>query len=99
MGPRGHTIPRHVTVQHIKGIASVPDDSVSRLRIVGLHHDLDSEDHQQEFSLPFEPLPPLEQTTHMPIQVNEIFVAPDIEKLVTHYITYQLYRWTKPTCS
>ena len=34
----------------------------------------------QEFSSPFEPLPPVEQVTHMPIEVIEIFIAPDIEK-------------------
>ena len=78
-------IPKHVKVQHFKGIDSVIADSVSRLRVVGLHHNLDSKDHQQEFKLPFEPLPPVEQATHMPIQVNEIFIAPDIEKLTTNY--------------
>ena len=58
---------------------------MSRLKAVGLYHDLNSKDHQQEFSSPFEPLPPVEQVTHIPIQVNEIFVAPDIEKLATNY--------------
>ena len=64
---------RHVKVQHIKGIASVLADSVSRLRAVGFYHDLNSKDHQQEYSSPIEPLPAVEQVTHIPIQVNEIF--------------------------
>ena len=56
-----------------------------RLRAVGLYHDLNFKDHQKEFSSPFEPLPPLDQVTHIPIQVDEIFVTPDIEKLATNY--------------
>ena len=47
------TICRLVKVQHIKVIANVLGDSVSRLRAVGLYHDLDIKDHQQELSLPF----------------------------------------------
>ena len=43
---------RCVKVQHIKGIANVLADSVSRLRAVGLYHNLDPKDHQQEFSSP-----------------------------------------------
>ena len=58
---------------------------MSRLRAVGLYHDLNAMDHQQEFSSPFEPLPHVEQVTHMPTQVNEIFIAPDIEKLAANY--------------
>ena len=52
-------IPRCVKVQDIKRIANVLADSVSRLRAVGLYHNLDSKDHQQGFSSPFEPLPPI----------------------------------------
>ena len=78
-------IPRHVNIQHIKGITNVLADFMSRLRAVGLYHELNSKDHQQEFSWPFEPLPPVEQATCTPIQVNEIFIAPDIEKLATNY--------------
>ena len=37
----GTAIPRCVKVQHIKGIANILADSVSRLRAVGLYHDLD----------------------------------------------------------
>ena len=32
-------------------------------------------------------MPPVEQVTHMPIQINENFIAPDIEKLETNYDT------------
>ena len=85
MGPKVTAIPRHVKVQHIKEIASVHADSVPRLRAVGLYHDLDFKVCQQEFSALFEPLPPVEQGTHMPIEVNEIFIAPNIEKLVQNY--------------
>ena len=61
--------------------------TLSRLRAVGLYHDHNSKDHQQEFHSPFEPLPPVEQMTCMPIEVNEIFIAPDIEKLAKNYDT------------
>ena len=54
-------IPRRVKVQHIKGIANGLADSVPRVRAVGLCHDLDLKDHQQEFSAPFQPLPLLSQ--------------------------------------
>ena len=39
--------PRHGEAHHIKEIANVLADSVSRPRAVGLYHDLDSKDHQQ----------------------------------------------------
>ena len=58
---------------------------MSRLRAVGLYHDLNSKNHQQDFSSPFGPLCPVEQVTHLAIQVNKIFVAPYIEKLATDY--------------
>ena len=54
--------------------------TLSRLRTVGLYHDLDFKDHQQEFSVLFEPLPPVEQ---------------DYDKISMHFMTYQLHRWTK----
>ena len=78
-------IPRCIKVQHIKEIANVLSDSVSRLRAVGLCHILDSKDHQQEFSSPFEPLHSVEQVTDMSIQINKILIAPHIEKLATNY--------------
>ena len=45
---------------------------------------------------------PVGEVTHTPIEVNEILNAPDIEnppKIMTHCMTYQLYRWTKPNLS
>ena len=72
-------IPRHVKVQHIKGIANVLVDSMSQLIAVGLYHALDFKDHQQEFSVLFKPLPPIELMTHTPPEVNKVFITPDIE--------------------
>ena len=68
-----------------KGIANVHADSVSGLKAVGLYHDIDSKDHKQEFSTPFEPLPPVEPVTYMTLEMNEVFIAPDIEKLMQTY--------------
>ena len=34
--------------------------------------------------MPFEPLPPVETATHMPLEVNEAFIASNIEKTCTH---------------
>ena len=59
-------IPRRVKVKHIKGIANILADLVSRLKVVGLYHDIDLNDHQQEFSTPFEPLPHVEPVMHVP---------------------------------
>ena len=73
-------IPRHVKVQHIKGVAKVLVDCVSRLRAVGLYHDLVFKDHTQEYSAPFKPLPPFEQMTRTPLDVNEVFIKPNVEK-------------------
>ena len=59
-----------------KVIAYIIPDSVSRLRTVGLYHDLDFKDGQQELGTPFEPLSPVEQSTHTPIEVQEILLHP-----------------------
>ena len=85
LGLDAAAIPKCVKVQFIKGVVNVLADSVSRLRAGGLYHGLDFYDHQQEFSTPFEPLPPVEQTTPMPLEVNEIFIAPNIEKHTQNY--------------
>ena len=58
---------------------------MSRLRAVGLYHDLDFKDHQQEFSAPFKPLLPGEPTAHMPLEVNEVFIESNIEKFMQNY--------------
>ena len=48
-------------LQHIKGIANILADSVSRLKAVGLYHDLELQHNPPELSIPFEPLPPIDQ--------------------------------------
>ena len=60
---------------------------MSRLRAVGLYHDLDFNDQQQEFSTPFQPLLPVEPMTHMLLEVNKVFIAPNVEKLMQNYDT------------
>ena len=42
-------------------------------------------DHKREFSTPFEPLPLVEPVTCMPLEVNEVFIAPIIEKVMQTY--------------
>ena len=81
-GLKAATIPRCVKAQHIKGIANILAHSVSRLRAVGLYHDLVFKDNLQELGTPFEPLPPIEQSTHTPIEVHKIFIKPNIENLL-----------------
>ena len=73
--------------QHIKGIANVLADLVYRLKAVGLYHDIDSNNHQEEFSTPFEPLPHIEPVTLTPLEVNEAFTTPDIDRLMQTYDT------------
>ena len=60
------TTPRCVKMQHIKGIANIIADSVSRLKAVGLYHNLDFHHSQPELGAPFEPLIHVEQATHTP---------------------------------
>ena len=62
-------------------MTNIVADSFSRLKAVGLYHDLDFQNSQQELGTPFEPLPPVDQATHMPITVHKIFIKPDIETL------------------
>ena len=81
------TIPRCVKVQHIKGIANILADSVSILRAVGLYHNLELIDNLQELGKVFEPLPPVEQSTHTPIDIHKIFIKPNIENLIQNYDT------------
>ena len=45
-------------------------------------------DYQQEFSTPFEPFSPVEPVNHTPLEVNEVFIAPDIERLMQTYDTF-----------
>ena len=60
-------------------------DSVSRLRAVGLYYDLIFKDHTQEFSTPFEALPPAKPMTHTPLEVNEVLITLKVEKLTQNY--------------
>ena len=46
-------------------------------------------------SAPFEPLSPVEQSTHTPIEVNEIFITPNTENLVQNYVTLKTLPVTK----
>ena len=58
---------------------------MSRLRVVGLYYGLEFRDNLYELRTPFEPLPPVKQSTHKPIEVPRIFIKPDIENLVQKY--------------
>ena len=58
---------------------------MSRVKAVGLYHDLDFKDNLQELGTPFEPSPPVEQLTHTPIEVHEIVIKPNIENLTQNY--------------
>ena len=62
--------------------------SVSRLRAVGLYHDLELTDNLQEVGKPFEPLPRIWQSTHTPTDIQEFFIKPDIENLIQNYDTH-----------
>ena len=73
MGPRNDSYPQI-------GKAYVLADSMLRLGALGLYYDPDFKDCQQEFSPPFEPLPTVEEATCTPIEVNEIFIEPNIEQ-------------------
>ena len=42
-------------------------------------------DNLQELRKPFEPLPPIEQSTHTPIDIHEIFIKPNLENLMQNY--------------
>ena len=85
MGLEAAAIPRRVKVHHIKGIANIPTSLVSRLKAVSLYHNIDSNDHQQEFITPFELLPPVEPVSHAQLEVFEAFITPDIERLTQTY--------------
>ena len=46
---------------------------------------MNPDDYQQEFSTPFEHLPPVEPVTHTLLKVNEVVIMPDIERLLQAY--------------
>ena len=58
-----------------------------RLRAVGLYHDLDFTDHHKEFSTLLVSLPPVEPMTHTPLEGNEVFITPNVEKFTEYYDT------------
>ena len=60
---------------------------MSGLRAVALYQDLNFKDGQQEPRTPFELLSPVEQSTHTPIEAQEIFIIPNIEDLMQNYNT------------
>ena len=70
-----------------KRIANILADSVSRLKAVGICHDIDPNDYQQELSTPFKPQPPVEPVANTPVEVNEVVIVPDIEKCTQAYDT------------
>ena len=76
MGPRSHSYSQTCQIQHIKGIGTILADSVSRLNAVGLYHDLNFLDSKKEHGTPFQPLPPVDQSTHTPIEVQENLFIP-----------------------
>ena len=86
-GLEASPIPRRVKVQHTKVIANPLADSASRLKDVGIYHDIDQDDYQQEFNTPFEPLLLVEPVTHTPVEVNKVVTAPDIERITQAYDT------------
>ena len=86
-GSEAAAIPRKVKVQHKKRIVNILADSVSRLTAVGIYHDIDSNDHEQEFSTPFKPLPPVEPVIHTLLEVNDAVINSDIERLMQAYDT------------
>ena len=52
-GLEATTIPRCVKLQNIKGTANILADSVSRLKAVGLYHNLDFQKSQPDLGTPF----------------------------------------------
>ena len=80
----------------LKGIANISADSVSEHRAVGLYYNLDFNYSQQELRTAFEPLPPVEQSTHTPTEVQEFFIKPKIENLLQNYNTQNTLPVTHP---
>ena len=86
-------------MQHIKGIANILADSVSRLRAVGLYHELDFKDGQQDLSTSFKPSTPCWAINPYPHRSLEIFIKPNIENLMQNYDTqktFQLHKQRNP---
>ena len=84
MGLKTTTIPRHVKVQHIKGIPNILADSVSMLKAVDLYHDLDFNDNPRGLRHLLNPYR-VKKATHTLAEIHEIFIKPDIEDLTQNY--------------
>ena len=95
-GLKAATFPRCVKVQHFRGMANILPDSVSRLRAVSLYHDLKFKEDLQDLRTPFEPLPPIEQSTHIPVEFDEIFIKPNIENHMQNHDEQNTLPITKP---
>ena len=87
MAPQSHNYCQMCQSKHFNGIANILADSVSRLRAASLYHDLDFKDNLQELGTPFQPLPPVEQSTHTLTEIHKIFIKPDIENPTQNYDT------------
>ena len=77
-------------MKHIKGIANILADSGSRLKGVGLYHDLDFQNSQPGFCTPFQPLLPVEQVTHASITVHKHFTKPNVGTLGKQFMVSQI---------
>ena len=77
-------------VQHIKDIANILADSVSRLKAVELYHDLDFQNSQLKLGTTFEPSSPVKHATHTPIEVHENFIKLNIETLAQNHTVAQI---------
>ena len=91
-GLEATTIPWHVKVQHIKGIANILADSVSRLRAVGLYYDLDFQNSQSELGMTFEPSLPYRASNSYTYSSTQIFIKPDIETLAQNYTVTKIHQ-------
>ena len=65
---------------------------VSRFRAVGLYHDLNFKDDLQDLRTPFEPLTPIEESTHTPVEVHEVHRKPHAKLPCTKHLTNQKTR-------
>ena len=86
-GLEAAAILRRDKVKYIKGIATILANLLSRFKAVGIYHDIDVNNHQQEFSTSFEPLPSVELVPHTLLEVNEVVITFDIERLSQAYDT------------
>ena len=86
-GLEAAAIPRRVKVQYIKGIANVPCWlSIKAQSSIPLSwHWLKRPPAGVQYHL--HPYSPIEPVTHMPVEVKEVFITPDIERLIQTWDT------------